>query len=318
MKTTNAKSISVVPAPSAAAIADALAGILIGHDATLIALAAELRDRLTLHQPARPAAIYLLADPDKARAKGAIAYALAQALGYEWSLYDFVDPTLAAARLFHSGPSGSRPGLLPDRLTRVPHSVIVLDRIEQAEPHALKRLVTSWHSGVILDAAEIRIPTDAAIFLLMTTVAKDRLAQIGRDDPPSDQRYLACLKIMSDAGVSPCLLRHVDDAFRLVGMTMHNFARARRHRLEQQVIPHGLCLANNDFDAAALIWAMTSALGVSTIVFQHRRVALDHRLVQYRKAGIRPIRLVMGGDEVGVAPADAAVADNRPFVPDPH
>ncbi len=308
MTTTLPKGMPVTPAPSAARIADALRGAVIGYDAMLIALAAELRDRLTLAQSARPTAVFLLAGPEIAHEKDAIAHALADVLGYDWDLYNLGDPDLTAARLFRSGPSGPLPGSLQHQLMRAPHSVIVLDRIEQAEPKVIERLVACWCSGVIVDSARIRIPTKGAIFLLTTAVAQDRLGQIGRDDLSADQRHLACLKIMSDEGIPAHLLRRVDAAFCLEGMSMHDLARACRHRLEQQVAAHGLILAGDGLAPEVLTCAMTSALGVSALAFKHRRVALDRRLVQCRKTGVTHVRLVMDDDEIGVEPIETVIA----------
>ena len=160
-----------------------------------------------------------------ARAKDAIAHALANVLGYDWGLYNLADPDLTAAQLFRSGPSGPRPGSLSHQLMRAPHSVIVLDGIERADPPALERLIAGWRSGVILDNAGEGIPTDAAIFLLTSAVAPARLGQIGRDDLSADQRHLACLKILSEEGVPAGLLRCVDAAFCLQGLTMRDLAR---------------------------------------------------------------------------------------------
>jgi ATP-dependent Clp protease ATP-binding subunit ClpA len=200
---------------------------------------------------------------------------------------------------------------------RAPHSVIVLDRIEQAKPEVIERLVACWRSGVILDPAGIRIPTDAAIFLLTTAVAQDRLGQIGRDDLSADQRHLTCLKIMSDEGMPAHLLRRVDAAFCLEGMSMHDLARACRQRLEQQVAAHGLILTGDGLAPEVLACAMTSALGVSALTFKHRRIALDRRLAQSREMGVTHIRLVMDGDEIGAEPIETLVAaGNRR--PDQH
>jgi hypothetical protein len=134
-------------------IADALSGAVIGQDPTLAALATAVHAQLTLHQPGRPTGVLLLAGPDVARAKDAIAHALADVLGYDWGLYDLADPDLTVEQLFRSGPSGPRPGSLSHQLMRVPHSVIVLDGIERADPPVLERLIASWRNGVILDIA---------------------------------------------------------------------------------------------------------------------------------------------------------------------
>ncbi|MBQ0819307.1 hypothetical protein KBI52_03550 [Microvirga sp. HBU67558] len=275
-------------------------------------MAAELRERLTLTQPARPTAVFLLAGPEIAHEKDAIAHALSDVLGYDWGLYNLADPDLSAARLFRSGPLGPLPGSLQHQLMRAPHSVIVLDRIEQAKPEVIERLVACWRRGVILDPSGIQIPTDAAIFLLTTAVAQDRLGQIGRDDLSADQRHLACLKIMSDEGIPAHLLRRIYAVFCLEGMSMHDLARACRHRLEQQVAAHGLILAGDGLASEVLACAMTSALGVSALAFKHRRVALDHHLAQCRETGVTHIRLVMAGDEIGVEPIETVVtAGNR-------
>ena len=243
-----------------------------------------------------------------ARAKDAIAHALADVLGYDWGLYNLADPDLTAEQLFRSGPSGPRPGSLSHQLMRAPHSVIVLDGIERADPPALERLIAGWRSGFILDNAGEGIPTDAAIFLLTTAVAPARLGQIGRDDLSADQRHLACLKILSEEGVPAGLLRCVDAAFCLQGLTMRDLARECRRRLEQQVAAHGLSLTEDGLTTEVLTCAMTSALGVSALAFRHRRVALDRRLAQCRKTGATRIRLVMDGDEIGVVPVEPADA----------
>jgi len=116
MTTTFSNCMPMTPAPSAARITDALRGAVIGYDTTLIALAAELHDQLTPAQSARPTAIFLLAGPEIAHEKDAIAHALADVLGYDWGLYNFADPNLTAAWLFQSGPSGPLPGSLQHQL----------------------------------------------------------------------------------------------------------------------------------------------------------------------------------------------------------
>ena len=274
------------PVPTAAKIAHALADAVIGQDPTLAALATAVHDQLTRDQPGRPG-IFLLAGPDAARAKDAIAHALADVLGYDWGLYNLADPDLTAAQLFRSGPSGPRSGSLSYQLMSAPHSVIVLDAIERADPPALERLIAGWRSGVILDNAGEGIPTDAAVFLLTSAVAPARLGQIGRDDLSADQRHLACLKILSEEGVPAGLLRCVDAAFCLQGLTMRDLAQICRRRLEQQVAAHGLSLTEDGLSAEVLTCAMTSALGVSALAFQHRCVALDRRLAQCRSDGAR-------------------------------
>ena len=307
MTTLSSKPKPIVPVPTAAMIADALSDAVIGQDPTLAALATAVHDQLTRDQPGRPG-IFLLAGPDAARAKDAIAHALADVLGYDWGLYNLADPDLTAAQLFRSGPSGPRSGSLSYQLMSAPHSVIVLDAIERADPPALERLIAGWRSGVILDNAGEGIPTDAAVFLLTSAVAPARLGQIGRDDLSADQRHLACLKILSEEGVPAGLLRCVDAAFCLQGLTMRDLAQICRRRLEQQVAAHGLSLTEDGLSAEVLTCAMTSALGVSALAFQHRCVALDRRLAQCRSDGARAVRMVMDGDEIGVVPVEPADA----------
>ena len=189
-----------------------------------------------------------------------------------------------------------------------PHSVIVLDGIERADPPALERLIASWRSGVILDSTGVRIPTDAAIFLLTTAVAQARLGQIGRDDLSADQRHLACLKILSDEGVPAGLLRCVDAAFCLQGLTMHDIARECRRRLEQQVAAHGLSLTEDGLDRRSS--DMRHDLGAwrlgAGVPAPPRRPRPSPRAMPQR--GATRIRLVMDGDEIGVVPVEPADA----------
>ncbi|MDF2811111.1 MAG: hypothetical protein K0S56_2142 [Microvirga sp.] len=310
------KRVPVAPAPSAAMIADALSSAVIGHDATLLAFATELRDQLTLAKPTQPTGIFLLAGPDLAHVKDAIACGVAKVLGYDWNLYNLADPELSATRLFKSGPTGPRPGSLTHQLMTAPHSIIILDRIEQADPHALERLMACWRSGFIFDMAGLQIPTDAAIFVLTTAVAQESVSQIARAALSADQRHIACLKLLCDAGLSAALLRHVDAVFCLEGLSLPELALACRRRLEQQVASHGLTLAEDGLDAEVLAGAMTSALGVSAGAFQRRRATLDLRLAEIRKAGATRVRQVMDGDDIGVvpvAPAADAEKGTRPL-----
>ncbi|MET0530365.1 MAG: hypothetical protein ABW003_18860 [Microvirga sp.] len=302
MTTIPKKFSPVAPAPSAATIVAALGETVVGEAATLTALATELRDHLTLQTPARPTAVFLLAGPDPARQKAAIACGLAEVLGYDWNLYNLADPELSAARLFRSGPTGPCPGSLTHQLMTAPHSVIILDGIERADPHALEGLVASWRSGFILDMAGIRIPTEAAIFVLLPAVAQESVGEIARAALSADQRHVACLKLLADEGVSGALLRRVDAVFCLEGLSLPELAQACRRRLEQQVASHGLVLVEDGLDAEVLTCAMTSALGVTVLALQHRQLTLDLRLADIRKAGATRVRLVMDGDDIGVVP----------------
>ncbi|WP_157934721.1 hypothetical protein [Microvirga ossetica] len=302
------------PVPTAAMIADALSGAVIGQETTLTALANAVHDQLTRDQPGRSSGIFLLAGPDMARAKDAIACGLAKVLGYDWNLYNLADPGLSAARLFGSEPTGPRPGSIAHQLTTAPHSVIILDGIEHAYPPVLEHLIAGWRSGSILDAAGTRIPTEKAIFMLTTAIAQVGVSQIARSGLSADQRHIACLKLLSDAGLSAALLRRVDAVLCFEGLSLPDLARECRRSLEQQVASHGLTLTEDGLDTAVLTGAMTSALGVSAPAFQRRRATLDLRLSEIRKAGATRIRLVMDGDAIGVVPvAPAAGKETRPL-----
>ena len=311
---TSPKRDPIAPAPTAATIADGLSRAVIGHDATLMTLATALHDQLTLAKPAHPIAVFLLAGPDLAHVKDAIACGLAKVLGYDWNLYNLADPGLSAARLFEAGPAGPRPGSIAHQLTTAPHSVIILDGIEHANPPVLEHLIAGWCSGSILDAAGTGIPTEKAIFMLTTAIAQVGVSQIARSGLSADQRHIACLKLLADAGLSAALLRRVDAVLCFEGLSLPDLARECRRSLEQQVASHGLTLTEDGLDTAVLTGAMTSALGVSAPAFQRRRATLDLRLAEIRKAGATRIRLVMDGDDIGVVPvAPAAGKETRPL-----
>ena len=297
----------------AAELARTLKGRVIGQDAAIDAMAAQLRRRLAAQRPDKPVAVFCLAGPPGV-GKTHLAKMLAETLYADKGHLHFFDMSQfgqphAAASLFGQarGYVGSTSyGAMTSALRDTPDSIVLLDEFEKAHPEVHKRFLTAWNDGFITEVSDgAKIPTTEAIFVLTTNAASRRIGEIARDhaDEPEEMDRLI-KRALGDAQFAPEVLSRIDSVFAFRPLEGLDIARVVALEIEALCKQFGLTIENGGIDPALLLDAIDALQkrtdgGVRDISRTIERQVTDG-LLEARGKGAKSVRLISEGGGVRV------------------
>lgn len=299
---------------NAAELAAKLKAKVIGQDAVIDQIAAQLRRRVAAKRKDKPLAVFCFAGAPGV-GKSHLAKALAEALYGDKTHLLFVematcDKSEASWSLFGS-PQGyvGGPGTLTSGLRDVPDSVVLLDEFEKAHPDVHKRFLSAWNDGFLTDLKSgEKIPTNEAIFILTTNAACKRIGELARDHTGSlDELDRMVKSTLADVHFVPEVLSRIDEVFAFREMQGLDIARVVALLIEDETQQLGLEIAEGGIDATILLDAIEKITkvgmegGVRVIRRQIEKQITDG-LIDAKADGAKKVRLEAEGDRVRVIP----------------
>jgi ATP-dependent Clp protease ATP-binding subunit ClpA len=299
---------------------------VIGQDAAIDAIAAQVRRRLAARRRDKPLAVFCLAGPPGV-GKTHLAKVLAQELYGDRSHLHFFDMSQfgqphAAASLFGQarGYVGSTSyGALTAALRDSPECVVLLDEFEKAHPDVHKRFLTAWNDGFITEVSDgARVPTCDAIFVLTTNAASHRIGEIASDPalPAEDVARLA-KAALADVQFAPEVLSRIDEVFAFRPLQGLDIARVVALEIEALAQQFGLEVADGGIEPQILLGAVESLSphmrgGVRDITREIERQVTDG-LIEARAQGATRVRLVCEQSATRVIAVDPQARERAPL-----
>jgi ATP-dependent Clp protease ATP-binding subunit ClpA len=299
---------------NAADLAAKLKAKVIGQDAVIDQIAAQLRRRVAAKRKDKPLAVFCFAGAPGV-GKSHLAKVLAEALYGDKTHLLFVematcDKSEASWSLFGS-PQGyvGGPGTLTSGLRDVPDSVVLLDEFEKAHRDVHKRFLSAWNDGFITDLKSgEKIPTNEAIFILTTNAACKRIGELARDHTGSLEELDRMVKsTLADVHFVPEVLSRIDEVFAFREMQGLDIARVVALLIEDETQQLGLEIAEGGIDPTILLDAIEKITkvgmegGVRAIRRQIEKQITDG-LIDAKADGAKKVRLQADGDRVQVIP----------------
>ena len=288
---------------------------VVGQDAIIDRVVAQLRRRIAAKRRDKPIAVFCFAGPP-AVGKTHLAKVLAEELYSDRNHMHFFDMSQfgqphAAASLFGQarGYVGSQSyGALTAALRDVPDAIVLLDEFEKAHPEVHKRFLTAWNDGFVTELSDgSRISTNEAIFVLTTNAASRRIGSLASEHVGAPEELDRLVKsALQDAQFAPEVLSRIDEVFAFSELRGLDIARVVALEVERLTRQFGLEIAPGGIEPAVLLGAIESMTdrmegGVRDVARAIERQITDG-LIEARTAGAKSVRFVADGPRVRVSP----------------
>ncbi|QCE34098.1 ATP-dependent Clp protease ATP-binding subunit [Acetobacteraceae bacterium] len=260
---------------------------IIGQDNVCDTLSHQLRRRLTLRSPKRPIAVFLFAGPKGTGKKSLAAQLSAQTLR---PLFQFDLSQISGEQTTNLLFNSHHLDGLAAFLLNNQNAIVLLNEIQNVPSDILKRFLTAWNEGYLLDnATGNKILLNDALFILTANLE------------PSNQNQE--MQTLEQAGLPPELLARTDSVFTFRPLDPQTLAQITALEVEKLIASYGLQVEKESVDPELIFQTLSKEPHFDNTSSPRDLARLvedmiGESLILARQTGARKIRLEQGTEGI--------------------